>query len=272
MKYLIQSLTTMNIVLLWFRRCVMASREYAEYHYKLCLQDIERKRARGCYCNECADTRLIPDIQQVGDNNYIFGFRSCKCVNAAITKQTIKQSGLADEIKNKTFSSYVTSDSWQQKIKDMAIDYLNTIANGDRKWFFIGGQSGAGKTHICTAIANRFLKKNYNLRYMSWVQDIRQMKMDFNDNNKINEFKTCEILYIDDLFKGSDNPSSYDKSLAFEIINYRENNRLITIISSEMTSFKLKNIDEAIYSRIKLNAGKYAIDIPADANRNRRVR
>ena len=57
------------------------------------------------------------------------------------------------------------------------------------------------------------------------------------------------ILVIDDLFKNG--AADADVRIIFEILNYRYLNRLPIIISSEMVSFELLDIDEAIGSRIR---------------------
>ncbi len=49
-----------------------------------------------------------------------------------------------------TFNRFQTDTPLQKLIKSTANKYLDDRSSS---WFFIGGQSGAGKSHICTAIA-----------------------------------------------------------------------------------------------------------------------
>ena len=79
-----------------------------------------------------------------------------------------------------------------------------------------------------------------------------------------------DVLYIDDFFKGK--ISDTDKTLAFDIINYRFNNNLVTIISSELLLNDLINIDAAIAGRIKQMAGDYIVQIAYDDERNYRLK
>ena len=60
--------------------------------------------------------------------------------------------------------------------------------------------------------------------------------------------------------------------LAFEIFNYRYNNRLSTIISTEKTPQELVEIDEATGSRIAEMCGKNIYAIRRDPKRNYRLR
>ena len=94
------------------------------------------------------------------------------------------------------------------------------------------------------------------------------------------KLKTVEVLYIDDLFKtGKDlngkiqRPTTADINLAFEIINYRYNNKnLVTIISSERNITEIMDIDEAVGGRIfELSSKKnYAVNISNNMNKNYR--
>lgn len=80
------------------------------------------------------------------------------------------------------------------------------------------------------------------------------------------------MLFIDDFFK-DDNPTKADIQNAFEIINARyTNNKTITLISSERTVDELKQIDEAIASRIfeMADFGEYAISVGRQQERNYR--
>ena len=166
----------------------------------------------------------------------------CKCMKTRRVINKLQRSGLKNIIKDYTFDKYKADELWQKTIKQIAIKF---VKDEESPWFFIGGQSGCGKTHICTAIAAYYLKRNKSVRYMLWRDEIVKIKALVNDDEAysraIGDLKTAEVLYIDDLFKmGKDAngkvqfPTVADINIAFEILNYRYNNRnLITIISSE---------------------------------------
>lgn len=60
------------------------------------------------------------------------------------------------------------------------------------------------------------------------------------------------MLYIDDFLKGSNSENSLE--IAFDILNYRYNNKLTTLISSELLMNELNAIDAAITGRIYQSA------------------
>ena len=144
------------------------------------------------------------------------------------------------------------------KIKQEALRYLSDH-NGRR--FFIGGQAGAGKTHICTALVGQLIQKGYGAKYMLWKDESAKLKRVMHESAQyerlLQELKSVPVLYIDDFFKTSVNsegnktpPTQGDINLAFEILNYRYNQDRITIISSEMTIKEIIACDEAVGSRI----------------------
>ena len=189
--------------------------------------------------------------------------------------QRLKRSGIAESIETYTFESFQTPEEWQKILKQKALKFLDE----KEKWFFVGGQVGCGKTHICTAILGEFLKKGKSARYIIWTNEIVKLKANKMDDiayqNLINPLLTTEVLYIDDFFKTEKGkrPSEADIKTAFEIINYRYvNPSLITIISCEKTIDDLIEIDEAIGSRIHQKTKGYRNVIKQEKGRNWRLR
>lgn len=204
---------------------------------------------------------------------------TCKCAKIRKTIRALNRSGLADVVHDFTFEKYIASEPWQQSILTKAKTYLNECENN---WFFFGGTTGSGKTHICTAIAVKLLKQGKEVKYMLWRDEASRLKGMVNDigyADKINEYKSVDVLYIDDLFKtgktetqGKQRPTQADINLAFEIINSRAIQKKITIISSESTITDLIDIDEAIAGRIKQKSGDYCINIAPDRSKNYRLK
>jgi DNA replication protein DnaC len=225
----------------------------------------------GYDCPECKNRGYF---YKVIDNSMV-AFE-CRCKEIRRNMQRIIKSGLQDKINKCTFENYITADAWQKKIKDIALDFVAEVSGN---WFYIGGQSGAGKTHLCTAIASELMKKGKSLKYMIWMDESKKLKSNINDDfiysQKINELKSVDVLYIDDFFKTatSSSPTASDISIAFEIINYRYNNpNSITIISSEKSILDIIDLDEALAGRIKERTEEYFLNIFYDTTKNYRLR
>ena len=74
-------------------------------------------------------------------------YSQCNCGQKRQALRKIIASGLGDAIKDCTFDSYQVLHGWQKSVKDKALHFCE---KGGQVFFF-GGQSGAGKTHLCTS-------------------------------------------------------------------------------------------------------------------------
>lgn len=214
---------------------------------------------------------------------YSESLRPCKCHKARNALRRLARSGLKDVVKKYTFDLYQTVEPWQETFKEKAMRFC---ADKKSDWFFAGGQSGCGKSHLCTAIAIQLLREGKDVRYMVWPKEIQSIQAAVNDGEQyaalMKEVQEAEVLYIDDLFKhGNDEygnqkpPSEAEVRRAFEILNYRYNNPgMTTIISCERTLAELIDIDEATAGRIAecTKAAGYCVNVKKDRTRNWRLR
>ena len=99
--------------------------------------------------------------------------QECECMPARETLARIRKSGLESVLRTNTFERYLAKEPWQVRIKQEALRYLSDH-NG--RWFFIGGQAGAGKTHICTALVGQLIQKGYGAKYMLWKDESAKPK------------------------------------------------------------------------------------------------
>lgn len=226
--------------------------------------------AKGYECKLCGNKGYI--FEPIDEYNY--HAVPCKCLKARESIQRLKRSGLEETIKNCTFGKYIASESWQQEILDKAKIFSASRSTG---WFFIGGQPGCGKTHICTAIVRELLLQGKEARYMAWRDSVTMLKsslrtLDYQD--LLDDYKRVEVLYIDDLFKSHNRISDWEVELGFEILSYRDVNRkkLTTIISSEFTIDYIIEIDESIGSRIRMLSGEFCVCIERGKDKNYRLK
>lgn len=202
----------------------------------------------------------------------------CKCDKIRKTIRAMKKSGLQDVSGDYRFDNFIASEPWQRNLLDKARAY---VSENESRWLFIGGSSGTGKSHLCTAVAIELLKQGRELKYMLWRDEASRLKSIVNSesySDEIREYKDVDVLYIDDLFKTGkgegqrvQHPTSADINLAFEILNNRAIQKKQTIISSESTFSSLMSIDEALASRIMHLCGDYCLTIGKDA-KNYRMR
>ncbi len=225
----------------------------------------------GYNCVICKNKGFIAKLGENDEDIYSI----CKCRKIRATLQRAKRSGLGDIIRDYTFDKYKATEDWQESIKAKAQDFCK---DEDARWFYIGGQIGSGKTHLCTAITAHYIKAGCEARYMLWGEDSKRLKALVNEPNyqeEISVFKDADVLYIDDFLKvkSGETPTTADMNLAFEIINHRLLSRdKVTIISSEKTLDEILDYDEATMSRIYQNTGRYNISVGRDKTRNYRLK
>ena len=227
---------------------------------------------KGYDCEKCKNKGFVGYL----DENGKFAAKICECDKVRNSLTKIRKSGLEELLKEYTFDKYDATENWQKEIKKRALAF---IEDNYKKWFYIGGQVGSGKTFICTAIADEFLKRNKQVVYMKWKEEIVPLKANKTNydeyGKRMDELSNAEVLYIDDLFKTEKGkqPSPADVDVAFELLNYRYNKPdLITIISSEIMIKDLLSIDEAVGSRIYQRAKEYQVNIAPDIKKNLRLR
>lgn len=230
----------------------------------------DRHLKDGYYCPKCRSKGFLYTVR----NDEIISYR-CSCLDMRKTLYVIKESGLEKAIESKTFDNFQANENWQKNLKDSALAFLE---NDTHKTFFIGGQCGSGKTHLCTAMCNDYMKKGKPTLYFLWTTETRKLKSYANDpsyGELIAPFKEVEVLYIDDFFKvmTGASPSSADVNIAFDILNYRlQDPSKITVISSEFTIEELLKIDEGTSSRICEKAGPFVKCIDKDPKKNQRLK
>lgn len=219
------------------------------------------------YCPKCKNREMYMQIRWENGVPYETAVM-CECVQERQNIRKLIESGLSP-LMTKKFDNYKVTTELQATIKKKAFNNTKVPA-----WFFVGGQSGAGKTHICAAIGNELLEKGSSVEYMLWMDKVAELKanqMDYDEHKKeINRLKNVEVLYIDDLFKTKQgvDVSGSDVRFAFEILNWRYNKNLKTIISTEKTIMDIERIDTALAGRINEKAGEYVLNIGKDDKKN----
>lgn len=195
----------------------------------------------------------------------------CKCIQERKNIRRLRISGLQEKAESSTFELYKVNDEWQKKLKETAL--LNVNCDN---WFFLGGQTGIGKTHLCTAMCLELMKQSKDVFYMKWRDEIGKLRAFTNTPESlqlIEKLKESQVLYLDDFFKTERGqvPTRADIQTAYEIINHRYNRKLKTIISTELMIQDIIEIDEAIAGRIaELCTFEFCFSMKRDIKRNKR--
>lgn len=235
----------------------MSDKEYAEFQTD--LYNSSTGNLRFVDCEICKNKGYIQHISE-DLSTYL---TECECMKKRRCIEVLHKSGLENAVKHCTFDSYIAQSDWQKSIKSTALNYIST---GSENWFYIGGQSGCGKTHICTAISNVLINKGKTLKYEIWRNLFHQLQSCQFDSyayqEKLDSLRDVDVLYIDDFMKSLDKSKvNTELNFAFEIINARYISNKITVISSELLIEQLNTLDNAVAGRIIERAGGFIINV-----------
>jgi DNA replication protein DnaC len=143
-------------------------------------------------------------------------------------------------------------------------------------WLILQGVNGCGKTHLAAAIVNYRYEARKPALFVVVPEFLDHLRMTFNPDSKVSYdqlfegVKNTQLLVLDDYGEQSATPWAQEK--LYQMINYRYNARLATIIT---TSSSLDEIESRIASRlvdprismiINITAPDYRGDKPSNLN------
>lgn len=218
-------------------------------------------------CPVCRNKGMIASLGEDGAE-YV---RECSCMKRRRYVQALGRSGLADLCGIYTFDSFTAGEEWQRTAKERAQAY----AASDRGWLMVFGQSGCGKTHLCTAVCDALLRRGCTVKYVLWrslVQKMQATRFSESYGGILEELMRYDAVYIDDFLKCPDRSRlGSELPYAFEVINRlycSQKSRLI--VSSELFLEEIGALDAAVAGRIAERAAGSMIQIRRGAERNYR--
>lgn len=147
-------------------------------------------------------------------------------------------------------------------------DYKRTNANNaaiqfarksleDGSSLFLQGKCGTGKTFLAAIVANESIKLGKNVIFSTAPEILADIKSTFDGNNAetaqiLKTIKEIPVLVIDDF--GAETATKWTAEQFFVIVNYRYNEELQTIFTSNHSLEKIKerfnNVSEETGTRI----------------------
>jgi len=134
------------------------------------------------------------------------------------------------------------------KINQISIETEFELSLDPAKSYFIHGRAGVGKTFLALQIA----KRNQNWDFINFLELVKTAQNSFGDQHenwlnreRLKELKDDNLLIIDDI--GIEKTTDYITQVVYDLINYRYENCLHTIITS---NFSLEEIEKKYHERI----------------------
>lgn len=153
----------------------------------------------------------------------------------------------------------------------MAFDVARKYAEFPQGWLLLEGSYGCGKTHLAAAIANIRLRHGEGVLFITSPDLLDHLRSAYAPNSEVTYDETFErvrntpLLILDDL--GVENPSAWAQEKLFQLLNYRYNHNLSTIIT---TNAAIERLDDRIRSRLLDTAHTHRIRITAPDYRTQR--
>ncbi len=132
-----------------------------------------------------------------------------------------------------------------------ALETCIFFAESPDGWLLLSGAYGCGKTHLAASIANARLAMGEPALFMVVPDLLDHLRAAFNPHSTITydnlfeQVRTAPLLILDDLGAQSSTPWAQEK--LFQLLNYRYNARLATVIT---TNQRLEDLDPRIRSRL----------------------
>lgn len=224
-------------------------------------------------CEKCRDSGWILVKQEHAQPIAVL----CDCRIKENIEAQWKSCGINPQMINYKFSNFNIWNDSSKRMKNTALAYFSDfddIRHLRRNSIMLCGQVGSGKSHLSIALAINLINNKAKVLYMPYRDIVTKIKQNMIDENyyrkSILKYQTCEVLLIDDLFKGKINDS--DINIMFEIINYRYLNFLPVIISSEFTISRLLEFDQGVGSRIYEMCKDYIVQVESNVSNNYRLK
>ncbi len=134
---------------------------------------------------------------------------------------------------------------------EQAFNITFNFAQSPQGWLVLLGDNGCGKTHLAAAIANYLLQADKSVLFIVVPDLLDHLRSAFSPESRISydelfeKVKNAPVLILDDFGEQSATPWAQEK--LYQLINYRYNARLATVIT---TCFTLDEIESRISSRM----------------------
>jgi len=141
----------------------------------------------------------------------------------------------------KTFNDY--NISWNKQTREAFNACVDWADGGGTTFLTLYGGVGVGKTHLAVAVGYKMIAKQESITFYSSAELMRKIQSGINNNglNKLmDETKSANCLILDDL--GREYSTDWTTSLYHEIIDYRYQKKLRTLVTTNHSLEELEKI------------------------------
>jgi DNA replication protein DnaC len=184
-------------------------------------------------------------------------------------REALSQYSWAPEFKlqnSMTFASFKLRPNLspeQQQNLEAALNLALRFAKSPEGWLVLMGETGCGKTHLAAAIVNHHYQARKPALFVVVPDFLDHLRSAFNPESKVSydrlfeRVKTAPLLVLDDF--GEQTTTPWVREKLYQVINYRYNARLATVIT---TRYSLEEILEQVEVSISSRLVDHKISTP----------
>ncbi len=179
----------------------------------------------------------------------------CQCKRAKKHeehRQRLREQSQLDALAAFQEESFETFQLWLPGVQE-AYDAALHWASMPQGWLVLAGSNGCGKTHLAVAIAKRCLENGSTVLFAIVPDLLDRLRAAFAPtaeetyDEEFARMREVEVLILDDL--GSEQSTGWAMEKLFQLLNYRYNARMATIITTNMVD--LEGIAPRLRSRMR---------------------
>ena len=168
-----------------------------------------------------------------------------------ISQQSLILMGVPKKFCNKTLKDFNTyNDKVLKEVKKFVTNYIDNIEENidDNKGIFFFGANGVGKSFLSCIILKEAYRHRYSCRRVTFSQYISAYTESWGANKTdrevleqdlLDKYKGVEFLVLEEIGKEID--SKIAKPILEDLLRYREEHGLVTIICCNMTLQEFKS-------------------------------
>ena len=175
----------------------------------------------------------------------------------------LRRAAIPARFTDKTFESFIAETDRQRKALDSCKGYAEAFTEHyrDGRCLMLMGKPGCGKTHLGAAIALYLCRETkYTAVYRTLpglISDIRSTydrSEEFSEADIMRTITRCSLLVLDEI--GATKTSEFELALLFNVINARYEDKLPTVIISNLPPAELKTaIGDRCVDRLREGGG-----------------
>jgi len=214
-------------------------------------------QADGDECPFCGGLGYVREDVPVDHPNFGKLF-PCRCKLAEIEQrqfERLRALSNLDHLARMTFESFAPEGYGLPPDKaanlHFAYDLARQFGDNPKGWLILFGGYGCGKTHLAAAIANQVIERGQPVLFVVVPDLLDHLRATYGPNSPVSyderfdQVRNASLLILDDL--GTQSSTSWAQEKLFQILNYRYNARLPTVVTS---NHRLEEIDLRLRSRM----------------------